>query len=91
MNSHDLGHGTAILAAAAALLVAQGCGSSDEKSDSKADAVKCLGANECKGMSECAGGPGQSGCKGLNECMGKGWDYTETAAACEAKGGTPQA
>jgi hypothetical protein len=92
MNSNDLTRGAAILAAATAMLLAQGCGSKDDDESSKTSAqIKCLGANECKGMSECAGGSGASSCKGLNECMGQGWVYTPTEAACADKGGTPQA
>lgn len=91
MNTNDMTRGAAILASAAALLLAQGCGSSDEKAEAKTEALKCLGANECKAMSECAGGQGMSTCKGLNECMGMGWVYTPTEAACTEKGGTPQA
>jgi hypothetical protein len=88
MNTNDITRGAAIIASAAALLLIQGCGSEDEKTAAKTDAVKCLGANECKGMSECAGGEGMSTCKGHNECMGMGWIYTPTEAACKEKGGT---
>ncbi|MFZ5893283.1 MAG: hypothetical protein ACOY0T_19645 [Myxococcota bacterium] len=91
MNSNDVMRGAAIVASAAALLLVQGCGDSDEKTSSTAEAIKCLGANECKAMSECAGGKGMSECKGMNECKGMGWIYTPTAAECTDKGGTPQA
>ena len=75
-------------AAAVMLLLATGCAGSDEESrGSAAEQVKCLGGNECAGMSECAGGPTSNECKGLNECMGMGWDYKDTVAECEAAGG----
>jgi hypothetical protein len=93
MNTNDLTRGAAIVAAATAMLLAQGCGSKDEdESPGTANAqIKCFGANACAGMSECAGGSGMSSCKGLNECMGQGWVYTATEEACAEKGGTPQA
>jgi hypothetical protein len=71
------------------LLLSTGCSGSDEDEKTNADVqpVKCLGGNECAGMSECAGGPSGGECKGLNECKGMGWSYTDTEAECEAAGG----
>lgn len=89
MNTNHLTRGAAIVAAAAALF-AQGCSSMDDDTASNENALKCLGANECKGMSECAGGTGASSCKGMNECKGMGWIYTATEAECTEKGGKVQ-
>jgi hypothetical protein len=80
--------GAAVAAAVMGLVLSTGCsGSDDEDKATDTQAVKCLGGNECMGMSECAGGPSSNECKGLNECMGQGWDYKKTAAECEAAGG----
>ena len=53
--------------------------------------VKCLGANTCKGLSECltkaAGGKVDHNCGGQNTCSGKGWLTVEDEAACKAQGG----
>lgn len=47
--------------------------------------VKCLGGNDCKGLSACktseSAGPGQ------NSCKGQGMVYTKTAEECTARGG----
>jgi uncharacterized membrane protein len=51
----------------------------------KADQVKCLGVNECKGKGACGGAVHE--CAGKNECKGKGW-IKLTAEECTAKGGT---
>lgn len=47
--------------------------------------VKCVGANGCKGSSECK--TAKSECKGHNGCKGQGWIKTKDAAECTAKGG----
>ena len=49
------------------------------------DAVKCVGANGCKGQSACK--TATSACKGLNSCKGQGFVMI-TAAACTDAGGT---
>ena len=46
---------------------------------------KCMGANSCKGHSDCA--TANSSCKGLNACKGQGF-VALTKADCDAKGGT---
>lgn len=92
MDTMDFKRGASVLTAALGLLLAAGCGGSDdgENTSQTADAIKCLGANECAGMSECAGGPGGGECKGLNECAGMGWVYTDTEGECSELGGMPQ-
>jgi uncharacterized membrane protein len=93
MIDRDLTKGAAVAAAVMGLLLSAGCSSSDkdEVNGTAPQALKCLGGNECKGMSECAGGPSGSECKGLNECQAMGWIYTDTEAECDAAGGTIQA
>ena len=91
MRTPNLIRGTSLATAVAALLLAAGCGSDDGGETGTTEAqIRCLGGNECAAMSECAGGPAGGECAGLNECAGQGWVYTETAADCEQKGGTPQ-
>jgi hypothetical protein len=81
--------GAAVAAAVMGLVLSTGCSGADEEEPAKESAaVKCLGGNECAGMSECAGGPSGNECKQMNECMGQGWDYKDSAAECEAAGGT---
>jgi hypothetical protein len=48
--------------------------------------VHCLGANSCKGKSECH--TPKNACKGMNACKGKGWVYMDSAKACTDEGGT---
>lgn len=88
MSEQDLKRGTRIaLAALAALAGAAGCGDENGETASSANALVCIGGNECAGMSECAGGPGGSECAGMNECAGKGWSYVDSEAECEEAGG----
>jgi uncharacterized membrane protein len=88
MSHRSVTKGAAVAAAVMGLFLSAGCSGSEED-DTTADVqpVKCLGGNECAGMSECAGGPTSNECKGLNECMGMGWAYTDSEAECEAAGG----
>ena len=46
---------------------------------------KCVGANSCKGHSDCA--TANSSCKGQNACKGQGF-MSLTKAQCDEKGGT---
>ncbi len=48
--------------------------------------VHCLGINSCKGKSDCHSP--KNACKGMNACKGKGWNFAESAKACEDAGGT---
>lgn len=79
-----------VFASSVAALILSGCGSDskDDDTSSQQAQLTCLGGNECAGMSECAGGPGDSSCAGMNECMGMGWVYVESEDECEDKGGT---
>lgn len=89
MTGPNLKEGARIAAAAALLLVGAACGDEDDKgAAASANALVCLGGNECSGMSECAGGPGGSDCAGMNECKGMGWSYVETEEECTQAGGT---
>jgi hypothetical protein len=47
--------------------------------------VHCLGANSCKGKSDCM--TPKNSCKGMNACKGQGWAFTDSEQACEAAGG----
>jgi hypothetical protein len=47
--------------------------------------VHCLGANSCKGKSDC--NTPKNACKGMNACKGKGWVYMESEKACGDAGG----
>lgn len=48
--------------------------------------VHCLGANSCKGKTDCH--TPKNACKAMNACKGKGWVFKESAKACEEAGGT---
>jgi uncharacterized membrane protein len=47
--------------------------------------VHCLGVNSCKGKSDCHSP--KNACKGMNACKGQGWNFEESAKACEDAGG----
>lgn len=49
--------------------------------------VHCLGANACKGQSDCA--TAHSSCKGQNSCKGQGMKVL-SMKDCSAKGGKPE-
>ena len=93
MRTLGLGKGVFIASAVASLIATTGCSSDDEKDTASTDTqqIRCLGGNECAGLSECAGGPGGGECAGLNECMGQGWVYTDSADDCTELGGMPEA
>ncbi len=82
-----------IATSVAALLLAAGCTNSDDEGTgsqgSNAEKIKCDGANDCKGLSECESVDGKSSCQGLNDCKGEGW-ISLTPEACEKAGGTPR-
>ena len=71
--------GLALAATAAALL------SVAPMSASASSTGKCMGANSCKGHSDCK--TANSSCKGLNACKGQGF-VVLTKDECDAKGGT---
>lgn len=93
MRTFDLNKGALIASAVASLIATAGCNSDSDKegAGTQAEQIRCLGGNECAGMSECAGGPAGGECAGLNECMGQGWVYADSAEECEQKGGMPEA
>jgi hypothetical protein len=85
----------AILATAVAMMFVANTSFAQEASPSSSQSanVRCLGANDCKGLSACktAAGevgnyPASAGPK-QNSCKGQGMTYTDTAEQCTAKGG----
>ncbi|WP_374402438.1 hypothetical protein [Niveibacterium sp.] len=75
--------GIAIATAAAALFALGAAPLSASAADDMG--VKCVGANSCKGHSECK--TAKNECKGQNSCKGQGWTKTKTAAECMQAGG----
>ncbi len=71
--------------AVAAVSIALAGAAPAAKAETTAARVHCLGANSCKGKSDCHSP--KNACKGMNACKGKGWLYMESAQACEAAGG----
>lgn len=47
--------------------------------------VHCLGANSCKGKSDCH--TPKNACKGMNACKAQGWVFKDSEKACEDAGG----
>jgi hypothetical protein len=78
----------ALLATAVGVLFATQPLLADNSQQSQASQVKCVGANSCKGQSECASKA--NSCKGQNSCKGKGWITTATTQQCQQQGGTPE-
>jgi hypothetical protein len=86
----------AILATAVAVMFTANAGYAQmgsSSSQSQAAKVRCLGANDCKGLSACKTAAGEVGSYPAsagpkeNSCKGQGMIYTTTAKACTAKGG----
>jgi uncharacterized membrane protein len=76
--------GFVIATAAAGLFAAAATNTAFAAQHSKEMAkVHCLGANACKGKSDCA--TASSSCKGQNACKGKGMSVI-SAKECSAKG-----
>lgn len=73
------------LAAAAAAIFAMGAALS-VPAYAADTSVQCVGANSCKGTSECK--TAKNDCKGMNSCKGQGWTKAASAEACKAAGGT---
>jgi hypothetical protein len=71
--------GTALAVTAAALLAIA------PVSSNAGETGKCMGANSCKGHSDCK--TATSSCKGLNSCKGQGF-LEMTKAQCDEAGGT---
>ena len=80
--------GFAIATAAASLFAAAAVNTAFAATYSKETAqVHCLGANSCKGLSDCA--TASSSCKGLNSCKGQGMKVL-SLKDCKAAGGKPE-
>jgi hypothetical protein len=78
----------AAIATAAAALFSMGATLSTSVHAADDAMVKCVGANSCKGTSDCKSA--KSECKGQNSCKGMGWVGKKSAADCTAAGGTVQ-
>lgn len=85
---------SAALAAAVASLFAAACSGSDSQDtkakaspEAAAQAVKCVGINECKAQGECASKDGKNACQGQNECKGQGYITVPSEQECSQKGG----
>lgn len=74
--------GAALAVAAFSLVVA---GAAPPAKAASTGRVQCLGANSCKGKSDCH--TPKNACKGMNSCKGHGWVYLDSAKACEEAGG----
>jgi uncharacterized membrane protein len=75
---------TAAVAAAAALLFVAGHAGAEDKTDTRADKVKCEGVNSCKGQGACH--TASNGCAGKNSCKGKGFMMMSPEECDHAKG-----
>ncbi len=81
----DITSGSAIAAAAAALLIAGTALSAPIQLSADDAKGHCMGANACKGKGACK--TATNACAGQNACKGKG--FTEaTKAECDAAKGT---
>ena len=85
MNNVKKASGTAIAAAAAALMMsgysyAAGMGNSSTEAK-----IHCYVVNACKGMTDCK--TANNACKGHNSCKGTGW-LSMTAEECTTAGGS---
>ena len=79
----------ALLATAVGMLfMTQPLIADNSQAQGQATQVKCVGANSCKGQSECA--TTANSCKGQNSCKGKGWITTSSTQQCEQHGGKPK-
>lgn len=80
-----------LLASAAAGLMTLAMTAHPNTTHADDNAVKCYGANKCKGTGEC-GGKGHS-CAGKNECAGQGWNKMTKEECLKLEGGrlTPEA
>lgn len=77
--------GTTVATAAAALFIS-GAAVTAAPTAAKADGVKCMGVNSCKGHGECKTAANE--CKGMNACKGQGWVTVGSKDECMSKGGT---
>lgn len=77
--------GMIIAAAAASLLATASFAVSGGGTKATQESVMCVGANTCRGMSECK--MTTHSCKGMNSCKGKGWIKMANAYECQQRGG----
>ena len=80
--------GALLATAVGVLFVTQPLLADNSQAQSQATQVKCVGANSCKGQSECSSKA--NSCKGQNSCKGKGWITTSSTQQCEQRGGKPE-
>jgi hypothetical protein len=80
--------GALLATAVGVLFMTQPLSADNSQAQGQATQVKCVGANSCKGQSECASKV--NSCKGQNSCKGKGWITTSNAQQCEQHGGKPE-
>jgi len=76
----DVNSGAAIAAAAAALLIAGTAISAPVQMAAEGAKGHCMGANACKGQSDCKTATNE--CKGKNGCEGKGY-LEKTKEECD--------
>ncbi len=73
--------GTALAIAAVSLALAGAA----TPASAETGRVHCIGANACKGKSDCHSP--KNACKGMNACKGKGWVFKDSVKECEDAGG----
>jgi len=80
--------GALLATAVGVLFTAQPLIADNSQAQAQATQVKCVGANSCKGQSECA--TKANSCKGQNSCKGKGFITTSSIQQCKDRGGKPE-
>jgi hypothetical protein len=80
--------GALLATAVGVLFLTQPVVADNSEASGQAAQVKCLGANSCKGQSECSSKA--NSCKGQNSCKGKGWITTSSTQQCQQLGGKPE-
>ena len=82
--------GATVAAAAGMMIVACSSTGQPEMQNVASNAVEaninCMGANACKGQTECKSA--LNSCKAKNACKGQGWIKIVSKADCELKRGT---
>jgi hypothetical protein len=80
--------GALLATAVGVLFTTQPLIADSSQAQAQATQVKCVGANSCKGQSECA--TKANSCKGQNSCKGKGFITTSSPQQCQERGGKPE-
>jgi hypothetical protein len=80
--------GALLATAVGVLFTTQPLIADNSQAQAQATQVKCVGANSCKGQSECA--TKANSCKGQNSCKGKGFITTSSPQQCQERGGKPE-